>query len=216
MINQMSVTITRSAQSDPHAISVFHDLPTLETPQLRLRPLRLDDAAAMYAYARDPEVADPGMWSPLCSMEESRQDLAQALEHYAQGKAEQWGIEHRADGLLIGRCGFVRYSTAHARAELGYALSRAYWGQGYMTKAVEAAIGFGFETLGLHRIDAVCLSTNAASQRVLEKVGFMIEGIDREAYCLHGVFQDVCRYALLEREWGPDAPVQGRHDGRDR
>jgi len=160
-------------------------VPILETTRLRLRAPRLDDAAHQHAYAREPEVAEPGMWAPLATLEENRRDLVETLERLACGEAIEWGIEHRDERRLIGRCGFVRPRPAHRSAELGYALARPYWGCGYMGEALAAVLAYGFERLALHRVEAICLADNAGSIRVLDKAGFRHEGTAREAYLLH-------------------------------
>ncbi len=178
-------------------------VPTLETTRLRLRAPRLDDAADQHAYARDPEVAEPGMWAPLATLEENRRDLVETRERLARGEAIEWGIEQRDEHRLIGRCGFVRLRPAHRSAEVGYALARPYWGRGYMGEALAAVLAYGFERLDLHRVEATCLADNAGSIRVLEKTGFRREGTAREAYLLHDDYRDLRRYGLLRREWEP-------------
>jgi ribosomal-protein-alanine N-acetyltransferase len=181
-------------------------LPVLETARLRLRTLCLDDVRDQHAYARELDVAAPGMWEPLPTLEENRQDIVQTLERQARSEVAAWGIEHRGDRRLIGRCGFVRFRPAHHNAEVSYALARPYWGQGYMSEALVAVVAYGFMRLGLHRIEAICLADNAASIRVLEKTGFQHEGTAREAYRQHDAYKDLRRYALLRREWTPQEP----------
>jgi [ribosomal protein S5]-alanine N-acetyltransferase len=179
----------------------FAMLPPLQTPRLQLRALRLDDAADQWAYARDPAVAHPGMWAPLPTLEENIEDLAATLARYAAGQPAEWGVQHRAAGRLIGRCGFVRYRAEHRNAEIGYALARPYWGQGLMSEALGAVLACGFDVLALHRVEATCLADNAGSIRVLEKAGFRWEGTAREAYLHRGTYRDLRRYALLQQDW---------------
>lgn len=180
-----------------------HDLPTLETARLRLRGLRLDDAADQQVFAADPDVAGPGMWAPLPTLAENRQDLIDTLERQARGESVEWGVELRSVARLIGRCGFVSFRPAHGSAELGFALSKPYWRQGYMSEAVTAALGHAFGPLGLHRIEAICLAENAASRSLLEKAGFEFEGTARRAYLQAGVHKDLSRYAILRCDWVP-------------
>jgi len=177
----------------------FTALPTLETPHLLLRAVRLDDATDQWIFTRDPIVAELGMWQPLPTLQENIQDVADTLARYAAGQPTEWGIQHRADHRLIGRCGFVRYRPEHHNAEVGYALARAYWRQGLMTEALDAVVACGFRMLSLHRIEATCLADNAGSIRLLEKAGFQREGTAREAYHHQGIYKDVHRYALLRR-----------------
>jgi len=100
------------------------DLPTLATERLLLRALRLEDVADQHAYARDPAVAEPGMWDPLPTLEDNRCDLVDSLARGGRGESAEWGIEHRGTGRLVGRCGLSRIRSAHRSAELGYALAR--------------------------------------------------------------------------------------------
>jgi [ribosomal protein S5]-alanine N-acetyltransferase len=179
------------------------DLPTLETARLCLRGLRLEDATDQQAFAAEPDVAGPGMWALLPTLAENRQDLIDTLERQARGDSAEWGVELRSEARLIGRCGFVGFRPAHGSAELGFALSKPYWRQGYMSEAVVAALGHGFGTLGLHRIEAICLAENAASRGLLEKAGFEFEGTARQAYLQAGVRKDLSRYAVLRRDWVP-------------
>lgn len=177
------------------------ELQVIETARLRLRNLRLDDAADQQAYASDPEVALPGMWDPIPTLEENRLDLIETLARQVSGESMEWGIELVADGRLIGRCGFVRFRAAHMNGELGYALARPHWRHGYMNEAVTAVLAYGFERLGLQRVEAICLADNIACWRLLERTGFLLEGIARQAFLQDGIFMDLRRYAVLKDEW---------------
>lgn len=82
-------------------------------------------------------------------------------------------------------------------AELGYWLAQPFWGQGIATEAVARMVRIGFEECGLHRISADVYAPNIASQRVLEKNGFVREGHFREAIYKNGQFMDLYVYSLL-------------------
>ena len=180
---------------------VFADLPTLETARLLLRPMRMEDADDMFAYASDPEVARYTTWEEHHSVEDSKLFLANMIESYRQHKVASWGLVHKGDGRLIGTCGFASWSTYHASAEIGYAMSRHYWGQGLMTEAVGETVRFGFTRMGLNRIEALCLPENLASARVMEKAGMSYEGLLREHLYAKGNYHDLKIYSILRREW---------------
>ena len=91
----------------------------------------------------------------------------------------------------------VRRGVAQA-ASLGYWMGAPYAGRGLMTDAVRAALHFAFSTLRLNRLEAACLPTNAASQRVLEKAGFTREGRARRYLKINGQWQDHDLFALLQ------------------
>lgn len=180
---------------------ILRDLPTLETEQLVLRKLGMEDAEDMLEYGRDPEIAYRGLWPPLQSLEESRADIAEVLEGYATGSNITWAIEHRADGKMIGRIGLGPYSRMNRRAEIGYAMNRSYWGQGLATEAVRAVVGFAFRELGLNRVQAIVLPDNAGSIRVLEKAGMQREGLLRKYQYVLGDYWDVYLYGVLRSDW---------------
>lgn len=189
-------------------------LPAVETARLRLRGLGPADAAAMFDYASAPELTRHVIFTTHQSPEESRQVIERLVAENAAGTILMWGVTTRDDGRLhnangkcqngagrlVGTCGFGHLWPAHARAELGYALHRGLWGRGLMTEAVRAVIDFGFERLGLNRIDARCFVANLASARVMEKAGMRFEGILREQIHAKGSFQDLKSYSILRRD----------------
>jgi len=90
----------------------------------------------------------------------------------------QWALICKADGKLIGFCGFVNSDDA---PEIGWRLAPEYWGQGLATEAARAVLTHGIETLGFQRVIATVQSTNAASIRVIEKLRMtLVEKFDRD------------------------------------
>lgn len=180
---------------------VFSDLPELETPRLLLRKLKLEDAADMFEYASDPEVAKDVTWEPHRSIEDSRGFLASVVRKYADKKTSEWGLALKENGKLVGTCGFVWWKPEHAKAEFGYALSRKYWGLGLMTEAAAAVIAFGFEKMKLHRLEARCITTNFGSEKVMLKNGMKYEGLLRDVVYEKGGFKSLKTYSLLKEEY---------------
>jgi ribosomal-protein-alanine N-acetyltransferase len=89
-------------------------------------------------------------------------------------------------------------------ASIGYWIGAPYAGRGLMTDAVRAVALFAFANLRLHRLEAACLPTNAASMRVLEKTGFRLEGQARQYLKIDGRWQDHSLYALLQSDLQSD------------
>jgi ribosomal-protein-alanine N-acetyltransferase len=179
----------------------YNELPTLETGCLRLRSIHHEDAADIFEYAADPRVTEFLPWLPHESIEDTHDFIATTLNRQEWPDLAPWGIEHKADGKLIGSCGFHHWRLEHARAELGYVLAQRYWGQGYMTEAVCAVIDYGFDAMLLNRIEALCRVPNLASARVLEKVGMKFEGILRQYMFAKGAYYDYKIYALLREDY---------------
>ena len=179
---------------------LLRDLPTLETDRLILRKMTPKDAGAVFAYASDPEVTRYVIWETHRSTEDSRAFLKFVGAKYESGGEPEWGIVYKGDHRLVGTCGIVSWEPHHARAELGYALSRGYWGRGLMVEAVRAMISFGFNRMKLNRIEARCIAENASSARVMEKAGMLYEGTLRQRELIKGGHRDIKVYSVLRGE----------------
>ena len=177
---------------------VLTDLPALETERLILRKMTLNDVEAVFAYASDPEVSRYTLWETHRSIEDSRAFLKLTTQKYENGGEPDWGIVYKGNGCLVGVCGLVNWEAEHARAEIGFVLSREYWGHGFMPEAVRAMFRFGFERMNLNRIEARCIAENAASARVMEKAGMVYEGTLRQREYIKGAYRDIKLYAILK------------------
>jgi ribosomal-protein-alanine N-acetyltransferase len=180
---------------------ISRNLPTLETDRLILRRMTPSDAEAVFAYASDPEVTRYVVWDTHRSIQDSRAFLELAVQKYKSGGEPDWGIVYKGDHHFVGTCGFVGWDVDHARAEIGYVLSRKYWGRGLMPEALRAMIAFGFERMGLNRIEARCIAENTTSARVMEKVGMTYEGTLRQRELIKGAYRDMKLYAILRSEY---------------
>ncbi|MCT7969072.1 GNAT family N-acetyltransferase [Laspinema sp. D1] len=182
-------------------LTLYPDLPILESDRLILRKMTLEDAPDLFEYASDPEVAQYTTWYPHQSLEDSHIFLNSVLENYQTPKGFNWGIIHKDHSKLIGTCGLVDWVQSDHYAEIGYALARPYWGQGYMPESVKAVVAFSFQETDLNRIEGRCKLPNHASARVMEKVGMKFEGILRQQMFIKGSFHDMKLYAILREDW---------------
>jgi ribosomal-protein-alanine N-acetyltransferase len=180
---------------------ILKDLPTLETDRLILRKMKPGDAEAVFAYASDPEVTRYVIWETHRSIEDSKAFLDLVLSKYESGGEPEWGIVYKGDHRFVGTCGIVSWEPYHARAELGYALSRDYWGRGFMAEAVGAMISFGFGEMNLNRIEARCIAKNSASAQVMEKAGMAYEGTLSQRELIKGEHRDIKVYSILRGEF---------------
>jgi ribosomal-protein-alanine N-acetyltransferase len=165
-------------------------LPTLTTRRLALRRLTVEDADAMFAYLRDPALTEFVAWEHHASIERTVLYLMTVEAAYRDAGLLEWGVTARRGGTLVGTCGFTRIDPDHARAELGYTIGRKFSGRGYATEAA---------ALGLNRIEAQCAVGNAASERVLDKIGMECEGVLAGRALIRGRFRDVKMFARLRR-----------------
>jgi RimJ/RimL family protein N-acetyltransferase len=176
-------------------------LPTIAATRLSLRWLTDEDTPALFSIFSDAEVMRYWSSPPLTGIEGARELLAHIRECFRQRTLFQWGIARRTDDYVIGTCTLFHLDTGNRRAEIGYALGRQHWGQGYMQEALGALLGFSFDTLNLHRIEADVDPGNASSIKTLERMGFRREGYLRERWLVGGGVQDALFYGLLRREW---------------
>ena len=176
--------------------------PTLTTARLVLRELLPGDAAAVAAGAGDPKVAQYLLQVPSpYPVSLARSWVMHRIEWWQLGRGVTYGIARPdAPGQLIGTVSLRRY-LRDRRAELGYWLAAAAWGQGYATEAAHAAIDFGFHQLGLARVYAQVIAGNRGSLRVLDKLGMVNEGVKRQHVFKARRLHDIVLYGLLRDEW---------------
>jgi len=175
-------------------------IPVLGTERLRLRPFTLDDEVAVFALASDPEIARFVRFEAHRTRAETRTFLEFVFEHYRHGDLFAWAIVLREDGLLIGSCGFVSRAPERKSAEIGYWLGKPYWGKGYAVEAACALVRFGFDQMGLERVEAKCFLENHAGQRMIEKLGMKFEGRDRSEM-IKGAYPELRLYAVARQDW---------------
>ena len=122
-----------------------------------------------------------------------------------EGTGARLAIDRASDGVFIGWCSLTRWNPEFRSASLGYCLDEPAWGHGYATEAVRAVLQWAFDTLDLNRVQAEADTRNAASGRVLEKLGIVREGTLREDCVVNGEVSDSWVFGLLRREWQPAA-----------
>ncbi len=171
----------------------------LQSDRLTLRPWRMSDLTDFYEYARVDGVGQMAGWNPHRNLEESKTILGHFIEN-----RNCFALEYR--GKVIGSLGIEAYNEAnypelaHLQGrEIGYVLSRDYWGQGLMPEAVQTVIGYLFETVKLDFILVGHFDWNGQSRRVIEKCGFSyIKTVDYETR--YDTLERSMEYALYRKE----------------
>ncbi|MBQ6788659.1 MAG: GNAT family N-acetyltransferase [Clostridia bacterium] len=182
-------------------LTYFKDPPTLTTERLKLRKILKTDSEDYFEFASDPAVTKYLLWKPHDSFNFTRHYLSYLQGRYRAGEFYDWGIVDLASGKFIGTCGFTSFDLTNNSAEVGYVLSRGWWHRGIAAEALTRVLDFGFNTLGLRRIEARYMADNESSRRVMEKVGMVFEGIRRDALLLDGVYISVGTCAILNDEF---------------
>jgi len=180
---------------------VFSHIPELTTPRLTLRRMMVADTSDMYEYASRPDVTKYLTWNPHPDRNYTREYLEYLGNRYAAGMFYDWAVVYEPDCKMVGSCGFTSFNCTSDSAEVGYVLNPEYWGRGIAAEALDRILEFGFDSLGLHRIEARFIEGNEQSRRVMEKVGMSFEGILREGMLVKGSYVNVGVCSILLREW---------------
>lgn len=180
---------------------VFQDLPTLASERLLMQKMTERDTDDMFAYTSD---ADLLRFLPL-NVTPTRDDAEMAIHNfmdmYRARRVAPWGITIKATGKHIGICGFESWNPVTDRAEIGFLIAREFWRQGYASEAARRVMRFGYEKMGLNRIEARVKPDNESSRLLLGKLGMRYEGLMREHSWWRDSYHDLELYAILRREF---------------
>jgi RimJ/RimL family protein N-acetyltransferase len=119
---------------------------------------------------------------------------------WENGSAATFAVVETESGNLVGVASLM-IKREHRRAELGYWIALDRWNKGYATESNQRLVDFGFEVLGLHRIEARHFLRNPASGRVMEKLGMQHEGVERDWAFKGDHYESLALYSILESEW---------------
>lgn len=180
-------------------------LPTLIGSRIRLRWMSEYDIPAIQEIFSDPEVTRYWGHALITSREAARGLWQSVCDGLNTGSLYSWGIERLETSGIIGTCSLAGHDVNNRRADIGFALGRPHWGQGFATEAVRLLLDYGFRQFHLHRIEADVDPRNERSIGLLERHGFQREGYLRERWIVDGQLQDTVLLGLLRREWEPDA-----------
>lgn len=171
-------------------------------PGLQAKPAANADAAAL-ADLVEQNLAHICRYLPavaaLASIRGAQAHIERITDLAAKEELLEWVL--LLDGELCGSIRLNQIDKESRKAGLGYFIGAQFQGRGIMTKAVGAACAFCFDTLDLNRIELRCASTNLASMRVAERLGFTREGVLRQAELLGDAFVDLYVYGLLREEY---------------
>jgi len=175
------------------------------TKRLIIREITETDLDAIYDYTKNPEIFKYMPFGPS-THEDATKRIQRLIDKQNQDPRTDFdvAITLKHNEKLIGGCRLKKVSDIEGR--VGYILAREHWGNGYATEAAKTLTEYGFDELGLHRVYATVHPENAASIRVLEKVGMSYEGRLREDTVYDGNYGDSLVYSILEQEWMQNNP----------
>ena len=173
----------------------------LKTAKYFLRPLHDTDVDVLFAHYADPEVTEFLDIAPHATIAETQALLTWAKEIRSVGTGLRWRISDAKSGVFVGTCGFHQLVyKGGRRGEVGYDLASAHRDRGVMGEVLPAVADFGFGALNLHRIEAMVTPGNERSSALLERHGFLREGLLRDYRFFRGQFWDQILYARLAPE----------------
>jgi ribosomal-protein-alanine N-acetyltransferase len=175
--------------------------PRLHTGRLVLRPFTDGDGEALYTLHRNAHVLRYWDSPPWTEPERAERFLVACWRIAELGSGARLAIDRAADGKFIGWCSLTGWNPDFRSATLTYILDDAAWGHGYATEAVDALLSWAFDALNLNRIQAETDTRNGASVRVLQKLGFELEGMLRQDCIVNGEVSDSFVFGLLRQDW---------------
>ncbi|MFH2106516.1 MAG: GNAT family protein [Candidatus Micrarchaeota archaeon] len=185
----------------------------LKSKRVVLRHLKQIDRDSIAKNANDKDVS---MWLGSISFPYKKSNAEKLIQRsYSRaryGRGYVFGIVPRPGKEAVGVISLFIESKKHKAGTIGYWIGAKYRNQGYMTECVELVLKFAFRKLRLHRIAADHFYGNIASQRVLEKSGFVYEGRSRQAYLKKRKWKDLVRYSILRQEFEKEKGKPEFHD----
>ncbi len=175
--------------------------PGIETKRLILRPFTLGDVAEVRKLVSDRDIAATTSDSEVPQPDMVESWIRVREERFGKGESFDFAIVHGEQEYVLGAIGLGIELKRDESMQLGYWLGKQYWNQGYCTEAARAVLKYGFEVLGLRRIFSRYFAGNAASGRVMQKIGMKYEGTMREAYKKWDKFEDLVCYSILRSDY---------------
>jgi [ribosomal protein S5]-alanine N-acetyltransferase len=179
----------------------FASFPVLSSERFNLRAVQPSDAEAFFQIKSDPAVTSPYGREPHRLLAETQAWIQRLIEAYSCREGIAWAITPKTEDAPIGSCCYWHLDLESHCGELGYELNRAAWGHGIMSEVLPVVIAYGFEEFGLHRIEANPFAKNVKSNKVLAKLGFVLEGTLRQRCLFQGSYEDQLYYGLLRPDW---------------
>ncbi len=169
----------------------------LQTQRLHLRQMKESDSLSMFKIWSDPNVTKFMNISNFTD-ENQAKDMIHFLNELAQNnKALRFTIIEKDSNQIIGSCGYNSLDFENSKTEIGYDISKSFWGKEYAPEAISALLDYAFTHLKLNRVEAKVEPENVNSIKVLQKLQFTFEGTLRKSEISAGKLIDLNIYSKL-------------------
>jgi len=181
---------------------VFPEITKIETPRLVLRKLRPQDVQTYYdRLGRSEAVRKYMLRQPHMDLAESEASIHTALRRYEEGRCYRWGVALRSDDSIIGVIELLRFDEKANSCSFAYMLAEEFWGQGYGTEVLTAALDFAFREMKVSAVEADHMAENSASGAVMRKAGMVWQRTESGKYEKNGVIHDAPVYRITAEEY---------------
>jgi len=175
-------------------------LPVLAGSQVILRELRASDAPSLFALLTTEEVSR-FISPPPSTVEGFERFIAWTHRQRMAGSYACFAVTLKGDDTAIGIFQLRELEPGFGTAEWGFAIGSAYWGKGAFQDGAQLLVGFAFETVGVHRLEARAAVRNGRGNGALRKIGAVQEGVLRKSFLKNGEYLDQMLWTILDEDW---------------
>lgn len=180
----------------------FPEIRELRTENLILRKVCREDASLYFERFGSRETVTRYMlFMPHETLVDSVETIENVLRRYETGRCYRWAIALAEDNSIIGIIELLKFDEETGTCSFAYMIGDDFWGKGYGTQALKAALGFGFEQMELNAVEADHMSANPASGAVMRKAGMTYVRTDEGKYQKNGCIYDAIVYRITRQEW---------------
>ena len=173
----------------------------IESKRLFLKKYCPDDLYNLHQLKTEPLVWKYSDKAVVNNINETKNYLDNILDNYDSNKYDFQALFLKDSSDYIGEAGILAFNNRTNRAVIGYNLLPKYWGYGYATEITQALVRYLFEEQTVERIEALVVEGNTSSQKVLEKSGFIVEGLLRNFSYINEKFKNVYYYGIIREDY---------------
>jgi len=173
----------------------------LETERLLLKDYQSENLDDFFKLKSSNKVLDYSTFIPLIEKDQAKVLLKTLIDNRNSGNYDFMALFKKDTKEFIGEAGIIGFSPNAGRCVIGYNLLPIYWNQGYATEITKHIVKYAFKSLEIERIEALALQINIASCKVLEKSGFLLEGVLRNFNKCNTGYRNVCYYGIISSDF---------------